>query len=109
MPLPPARGSLYLAVVLDAWSRRIVGWAFSAWTIERIREDAHGPSTRLPAPDNRAAPGGICAILVAAEGRAMSETRKIAAILVADAVGYSRLAGADEDRVLSRLRGCAAI
>jgi class 3 adenylate cyclase len=26
----------------------------------------------------------------------MSETRKIAAILVADAVGYSRLAGADE-------------
>jgi class 3 adenylate cyclase len=27
----------------------------------------------------------------------MSETRKIAAILVADVVGYSRLAGADED------------
>ena len=23
-------GFLYLAVVLDAWSRRIVGWAFSA-------------------------------------------------------------------------------
>ena len=38
----------------------------------------------------------------------MSETRKIAAILVADVVGYSRLAGADEDRTLSRLRGCAA-
>src|ERR1700739_3721770 len=36
---------------------------------------------------------------------AMSETRKIAAILVADVVGYSRLAGADEDRTLSRLRG----
>ena len=35
----------------------------------------------------------------------MSETRKIAAILVADIVGYSRLAGADEDRTLSRLRG----
>jgi TolB-like protein/class 3 adenylate cyclase len=34
----------------------------------------------------------------------MSETRKIAAILVADVVGYSRLAGADEDRVLARLR-----
>ncbi len=31
--------------------------------------------------------------------------RKIAAILVADVVGYSRLAGADEDRTLSRLRG----
>ena len=35
----------------------------------------------------------------------MSETRKIAAILVADVVGYGRLAGADEDRTLSRLRG----
>ena len=35
----------------------------------------------------------------------MSETRKLVAILVADVVGYSRLAGADEDRTLSRLRG----
>jgi adenylate cyclase len=35
----------------------------------------------------------------------MSESRKLAAILVADVVGYSRLAGADEDRTLSRLRG----
>ena len=34
----------------------------------------------------------------------MSETRKIAAILVADMVGYSRLAGADEERTLARLR-----
>jgi adenylate cyclase len=34
----------------------------------------------------------------------VSETRKIAAILVADIVGYSRLAGADEDRILARLR-----
>ena len=35
----------------------------------------------------------------------MSGTRKIAAILAADIVGYSRLAAADEDRTLSRLRG----
>ena len=35
----------------------------------------------------------------------MSETRKLVAILVADVVGYSRLAGADEDRTLARLRG----
>ena len=35
----------------------------------------------------------------------MTETRKLAAILVADVVGYSRLAGTDEDRTLSRLRG----
>ena len=34
----------------------------------------------------------------------MSETRKIAAILAADVVGFSRLAGADEDRTLARLR-----
>ncbi|MDV4158086.1 MULTISPECIES: adenylate/guanylate cyclase domain-containing protein [Rhizobium] len=31
-------------------------------------------------------------------------TRKLVAILVADVVGYSRLAGADEDRILARLR-----
>src|ERR1700674_2177343 len=35
----------------------------------------------------------------------MAETRKLTAILAADVVGYSRLAGSDEDRTLSRLRG----
>jgi adenylate cyclase len=35
----------------------------------------------------------------------MPESRKLAAILAADVVGYSRLAGADEDRTLLRLRG----
>jgi adenylate cyclase len=35
----------------------------------------------------------------------MSETRKLAAILVADVVGYSRLTGADEECTLARLRG----
>jgi adenylate cyclase len=34
----------------------------------------------------------------------MSETRKLAAILVSDVVGFSRLAGADEERLLARLR-----
>ena len=34
----------------------------------------------------------------------MSETRKLAAILVADVVGYSRLAGADEERTLAPQR-----
>ena len=33
----------------------------------------------------------------------MSENRKLAAILAADVVGFSRLAGADEDRTLARL------
>jgi class 3 adenylate cyclase len=36
--------------------------------------------------------------------RDMTETRKIAAILVSDVVGYSRLAGAEEERTLARLR-----
>jgi adenylate cyclase len=34
----------------------------------------------------------------------MEESRKIAAILAADVVGFSRLTGADEDRTLARLR-----
>ena len=34
----------------------------------------------------------------------MDKSRKIAAILVADVVGFTRLAGADEDRTLARLR-----
>ena len=34
----------------------------------------------------------------------MTETRKLAAILAADVVGYSRLAGTDEERTLARLR-----
>ena len=43
--------------------------------------------------------------LVCSKGAgAMVETRKIAAILAADVVGYSRLAGADEDQILARLR-----
>ena len=34
----------------------------------------------------------------------MSENRKLAAILAADVVGFSRLTGADEDRTLARVR-----
>ena len=34
----------------------------------------------------------------------MSESRKLAAILAADVVGFSRLTGADEERTLARLR-----
>ena len=35
---------------------------------------------------------------------AVTETRKLAAIMVSDVVGYSRLTGADEDRILARRR-----
>jgi hypothetical protein len=34
----------------------------------------------------------------------MTETRKLVAIVCSDVVGYSRLAGVDEDRILARLR-----
>src|ERR1700678_3078996 len=34
----------------------------------------------------------------------MTETRKIAAILATDVVGFSRMASADEDRTLARFR-----
>jgi class 3 adenylate cyclase len=37
-------------------------------------------------------------------GRAMVETRKLAAILAADVVGFSRMTGVDEDGTLARLR-----
>ncbi len=39
----------------------------------------------------------------------MSEARKIAAILVADVVGYSRLAGADETAPCRSCGACGAI
>ena len=45
-----------------------------------------------------------CATLAIREEQAVAETRKLAAILVSDVVGYSRLAGSDEDRTLARLR-----
>src|SRR5277367_6803042 len=38
----------------------------------------------------------------------MLERRKIAAILAADVVGFSRMASADEDRTLARLRALRA-
>ena len=38
------------------------------------------------------------------QGRPLSESRKLAAIFAADVVGFSRLADADEDRILARLR-----
>src|ERR1700727_3076390 len=44
------------------------------------------------------------ASLACGEGAAMAETRKLAAILAADVVGYSKLAGSDEERTLARLR-----
>src|SRR6202162_3741731 len=61
--------------------------------LRRIR-DGHGVFTEL-----------VVTSTVSLWGcRGMTQTRKLVAILAADVVGYSRLAGADEDRTLTRLR-----
>jgi class 3 adenylate cyclase len=57
--------------------------------------NAFGRFLRLPMIECRATIGGFVS----------SEQRKLAAILAADIVGYSRLAGAEEERTLARLRG----
>src|SRR5271165_1480000 len=66
---------------------------------ERLARAAFHRLQSIPA---RADP--CCAKLHWFRGPGMSETRKLAAILVTDIVGYSRLAGADENRTLARLR-----
>jgi hypothetical protein len=89
--------------------------------VDRLREptrrDALSASTSSPA-QHGSAPCSSCTIrfelascvsrrrdtACASVPSAMGETRKLAAILVSDVVGYSRLAGADEDRILARLR-----
>ena len=50
--LPTLAGFLYLAVVLDAWSRRIVGWAFSADLKTRVVLDALDMALAARKPDN---------------------------------------------------------
>jgi transposase InsO family protein len=49
---PSLAGFLYLAVVLDAWSRRIVGWAFSANLKTRVVLDALDMALVARKPDN---------------------------------------------------------
>ena len=50
--LPTLAGFLYLAVVLDAWSRRIVGWAFSTDLKTRVVLDALDMALMARKPDN---------------------------------------------------------
>jgi class 3 adenylate cyclase len=61
--------------------------------VQALASSAHATSKR-----------GSCAILGCIEGAVMAEHRKLAAILAADVVGYSKLAGSDEERTLARLR-----
>ena len=71
--LPTLAGFLYLAVVLDAWSRRIVGWAFSVDLKTRVVLDALDMALMARKPDNvvhhsdtsedkRQFPGGLALI-----------------------------------------------
>jgi class 3 adenylate cyclase len=53
---------------------------------------------------HRAKSAVSCATLTCLGGAVMPEHRKLAAILAADVVGYSKLAAADEERTLARLR-----
>ena len=63
-----------------------------------------GMRSLLPRHPQRSMEAHRAQVTATRETSAVSETRKLAAILVADIVGYSRLAGADEDRILARLR-----
>ena len=57
-----------------------------------------------PSIENRQTGASVWAKFGCSKRGAMGEARKLAAILVADVVGYSRLAGAEEERTLARLR-----
>jgi putative transposase len=48
--VPTARGFLYLAIVLDAWSRRIVGWAMATTLMTDLVLDAFDMAVRTRQP-----------------------------------------------------------
>ena len=61
------------------------------------------PQSKGSIPGTRGFARDVATFCIGIE-RLMAETRKLAAILAADVVGFSRLTGADEDRTLARLR-----
>ena len=56
------------------------------------------------ASDRQTRGAGVSWLMCLISEARMSETRKLAAILVSDVAGYCRLAGAEEERILARLR-----
>jgi putative transposase len=50
--IPTVAGFLYLAVVLDVWSRKIVGWAMSSRLATQIVLDALAMAVEQRAPAN---------------------------------------------------------
>src|SRR3984957_20300013 len=96
----------------DLWNRRGLPLAEADWRLSaskprertgtrssRFSSQTHG---RLFADAGRSAT--VMIVLTLGRGGPMAEIRKLAAVLCSDVVGYSRLAGADEDRILARLR-----
>src|SRR4051812_18462884 len=82
------------------------------WLAARFAVARNGPNkkgrdrvkSRYGGQKNPKSCPGLRAKFVEGKTGKMNETRKLAAILAADVVGYSRLAGADEDRILARLQ-----
>jgi TolB-like protein/class 3 adenylate cyclase len=69
-----------------------------------LAKDVARNTLLAPFPAPKSAEASFMIASANPEALPMAETRKIAAILVADVVGYSRLAGADEEGTLARLR-----
>ena len=78
-------------------------WRQRPLRLSAVREQGRSISSARLAPRKRA-DVAVHDSVARSRGGAHGETRKIAAILVADVVGYSRLAGADEEGTLARLR-----
>ena len=80
----------------------------SARSVDRLREAEHAglrsTSTSLPCSMDVRPCLSHPRPLATSALTPSSKTQKLAAILVSDVVGFSRLAGADEDRILARLR-----
>ena len=90
------------------WSYEAIVWVWAQHQMPLI--GIPGNATGLVfGKEVQQALGSFWYLLGTAECGAMSETRKLAAILAADVVGYSRLSGADEERTLALLRRSGAI
>ena len=70
--------------------------------LQPLTHRSKGASSRLPYSQRRTGNEPCYSRLL--QRTAMAETRKLAAILAADVVGFSRLTGSDEEGTLARLR-----
>ena len=94
-----AKSAVFAAVTSK--SGRRFSCLFEPWTTAMEERFATGSRTSCVKPVAMSAGPEVLSLR---DGALMSEVRRLAAILVADVVGYSRLAGADEEGTLARLR-----